>query len=366
MKITAILKGKEDKQGRYPVVIRINDKHKRIFKTTKIKVREDQWEKGKIVKHPQSVILNDIIKKELAKYELSEMKDMQRVVKIDLFDYWDQCLELWSATKAKKPPTIRQYKYEKSKLERFRTSQILAEIDNKFFVDLLKFCYEKEGNQENTAWKTFSRVHAVLEQAVSEGLLPQNPMDKFKDRPKYRDPKKEFLTKEQLDKIEDFALTDKSKARRDFETEPRRFATFWFLIGCYTGLRYSDMITFNKKKDIHNGRLIKENIKTGEIVSLPFRGKIKELFERVEYKPLDIENQPYNRILKVIAEKCEIHINLTAHTSRHTAAMLLANNKVDIHTTAKILGHKDIRHTQIYYKIANSTIDDAMDKIIKL
>jgi integrase len=203
----------------------------------------------------------------------------------------------------------------------------------------------------------------VLEQAREEKLLKINPMDDFKAFPKYRDPKKEYLTRDQLQLIEEFAKSDQSKARRELETKARRFATWWFLIGCYTGLRYSDMITFDKRKDIHNGRLVKENIKTGEIISLPFRGKIKELFEQVGYKPLNIQNQPYNRILKLIAKKCEIDIRMTAHTSRHSFAMLAANAQIDIGTTAKMLGHTSTRHTKVYYKYSNNTIDDAINKM---
>jgi integrase len=193
---------------------------------------------------------------------------------------------------------------------------------------------------------------------VKDEIILKNPLDKFQDRPDYKNPKRDFLTLDQVNNIEKFALHG--------ATPEQRFSAIWFLIGCYTGFRISDMKTFEKKRDIVGHRIIKENIKTREIVSLPLAGKIKELLELVQYKPLNITNEAYNRMLKVIMEKCDIPFNLIAHSSRHTAAMLLANSGASLDEIAAILGHVNTKHTRIYARMSNQRIDSAMSKIINV
>lgn len=351
MRVSAILKGRLDKQGRQTIQIRINDGKKRTFHPLKIKVKPSQFKDGKIISHPQAVIFNQAIKREI---QNKEATGGVKVIDPDFFDYARKCIKYWRENKLKKESTLWKYETDLNKIAEYRSSFKLSEMNNHFFSGFISHCY-KEGNVENTIWTNFSKIHAILQRAVKEQILIRNPVNDYPDRPKYRDPKRDFLTPEQIESVEKFALHG--------ATPEQRFSTIWFLIGCYTGMRFGDMKTFNKK-DIVGARLIKENQKTGETISLPVRGKIKELFELIDYKPCKITNEAYNRMLKVIAKTCDIHINLTAHTSRHSAAMLLANSGASIEETAAILGHTTTKHTKIYYKISNKRIDSAIDRII--
>jgi len=355
MKVSAILKGAKDNDNRIPVAIRINDGGKRSYKTLTIRVVKEQFKKGKVINHPKAKEYNDIIKKKIVEYEAGIITATPKKADPDFLDYAQTCIDNWRSRKKKEESTLEQYASEINKLRDYKEGVKMSGIGNAYFNGLLSYCYKK-GNVENTAWKTFSKVHAILEQARKDGLLVSNPLDDYEDRPKYTDPTRDYLTKEQLTAVERFAGSVDSPAQKH--------ATLWFLIGCYTGLRYSDMKTFNKKDHIKSGRLIKENIKTGEIVSLPFTSKIKALFEAVEYKPLSITNEAYNRMLKVIAKRCDIEMNMTAHTSRHTCGMLCANAGISIEVTAKILGHSSTKHTGVYYKISNQRIDSEIQKIL--
>lgn len=63
-------------------------------------------------------------------------------------------------------------------------------------------------------------------------------------------------------------------------------------------------------------------------------------------------NQRYNAYLKEIADLCGIKKKLTTHTARHTfATTVLLINDVPMETAMELLGHTDIRTTQIYGKI---------------
>lgn len=135
------------------------------------------------------------------------------------------------------------------------------------------------------------------------------------------------------------------------------------MIGCYSGLRISDIKAFDKKKNIIGGRLIVYTQKTKEPVSIPVKGKLKYYLQLVKYQPLSMHENTYNKLLKVIAAACGIDKNLHAHVSRHTAAMMLSNAGVSIEVTAKILGHKKLATTVIYYKISNTRIDLELKKL---
>jgi len=47
----------------------------------------------------------------------------------------------------------------------------------------------------------------------------------------------------------------------------------------------------------------------------------------------------------------EINKHITFHSARHTNAVLLLENGADIYTASKLLGHREIRTTEIYAKI---------------
>jgi len=64
-------------------------------------------------------------------------------------------------------------------------------------------------------------------------------------------------------------------------------------------------------------------------------------------------NQKVNAYLKEIADLCGIREMLTFHVARHTAACLALSNGMPIESIAKMLGHKNIRTTQLYARITD-------------
>lgn len=64
-----------------------------------------------------------------------------------------------------------------------------------------------------------------------------------------------------------------------------------------------------------------------------------------------------NAYLKEIADICGIHKHLTTHVARHTAATVVFwANEVSMENVAKILGHSNIKMTQHYAKVLDSSI----------
>ena len=75
-----------------------------------------------------------------------------------------------------------------------------------------------------------------------------------------------------------------------------------------------------------------------------------------------ISNQKVNDYLKEIATICNINKNLTFHIARHSyATSVLIANGVPIETVSKILGHTNIRTTQIYARITDVKVSNDME-----
>ena len=82
-----------------------------------------------------------------------------------------------------------------------------------------------------------------------------------------------------------------------------------------------------------------------------------KVFEGLEYSAY------HNKHLFQWIGAAGITKNITFHCFRHTFATLQLFNGTDIYTVSKMLGHKDLKTTQIYAKIVDDTKRKAADKI---
>jgi integrase/recombinase XerD len=349
MKVTAILKGEADGQGRQRVYIRISDVQQRTFKATKLRLTKEQLLKGKVVNHPSAPEYNRYLKALILDAEVNGFEKEQPAE--TLYDYINMCLRQWDRTK--KPGTLRQIRSQRDKLHAFAPTLLLSEVTVDFLYRYQGHRYS-EGNASNTVWTAFKFLRSIIIKAFNEGLVQHNPFSVFK-MPVYRDPVKVYLTKEEIERVDTFLSED--------APQELVHAGTWFLIACFTGLRLSDLLAFEKKKNIVAGRLIVHTVKTADIVSLPLTDRLKGYLERVQYKPLGMTGENYNRLLKAVMLGVGINKKVSSHTARHSAAIMMANAGISIEVTAKILGQASVRTTAVYYKITNQRIDSEINKL---
>jgi site-specific recombinase XerD len=71
-----------------------------------------------------------------------------------------------------------------------------------------------------------------------------------------------------------------------------------------------------------------------------------------------------NAYLKEIADLCGIGKTLTTHLARHTfATTVTLTNGVPIETVSSMLGHKNLKTTQIYAKVVQTKVSMDMEKL---
>jgi len=147
-----------------------------------------------------------------------------------------------------------------------------------------------------------------------------------------------------------------------------------FLFACYTGLSYIDLYNLNIK-NIQKGNdglqwiYIKRH-KTdipSNVPILPYALYILDIYKKHKNTnrifPM-ISNQKTNKSLKEIARLCGFNKKLTFHSARHTfATTITLTNGVPIETVSKMLGHNNIKTTQIYAQVIESKISSDMLKL---
>lgn len=140
-----------------------------------------------------------------------------------------------------------------------------------------------------------------------------------------------------------------------------------FIFMAYTGLAYIDMCNFDfKTMTEKKGKFFYidgERIKTGSKFYTPILPPALEVLKKYNYKLPIITNQKLNDYLDVIREKLDWKKKITCHVARHSFATLLLTYNFSIEKTARALGHKDIKTTQVYAKVLKKSIEESTEKL---
>jgi site-specific recombinase XerD len=212
----------------------------------------------------------------------------------------------------------------------------------------------------NTKVNYYNIFKSVVTKAFKSGIISSNPFSSIKSF-KYEETERTYLTFEEIQKLKNTECYKPTIKQA-------------FLFSCFCGLRFSDLQSLKwnqivKEKAEH--RLIFKQVKTKgqEYLSLnkqavEFLGIRGQADENV-FKGLKYDITVNNSILRWVM-KAGINKNVTFHTARHRFATLLLTNGVDIYTVSKLLGHKDLATTQIYAKIINPKLKEAVNKIPNL
>ena len=248
-----------------------------------------------------------------------------------------------------------------------RDDMMLAELDGQFIRDFDFWLKTDKHCQNNSALKYLKNLKKVVRIALANGWIKKDPF--YGIRFKQEEVNVEFLSREELDILmnKEFAIKRLEQVRDIF------------VFCCFTALAFVDVQQLSREHLIkdNNGALWirKARQKTNQmcnipVLSIPQRilGKYEDNAECIKKGVLlpVISNQRMNAYLKEIADLCGIAKRLTTHVARHTAAngVFLAHD-VSMGIRLKILGHSNIRMTQHYAKVLDSSIMREMRNVEK-
>lgn len=141
-----------------------------------------------------------------------------------------------------------------------------------------------------------------------------------------------------------------------------------FLFQCYTGLAYADLSRFDWNKVEKRGDkyiYTAQRQKTGSNFYIVLLPRSIEILKKYNMSIPHYSVQYYTSTLHEIEKELGLKKRLTTHVARHTFATMCLNSDIKIEVLARMLGHSDIKTTQIYAKLYNSTIEKAFDKLDK-
>lgn len=250
-------------------------------------------------------------------------------------------------------------------LENFRPNDItLGEVDRQFvlkFKDYLDKDVKSKndvGLSQNSKYSYFNKLRAALKQAVKDGMLPTNPSEGI-EAFKQGESQREFLTLEELQSIV------------NVKCEIPQLKTA-FLFSCLSGLRWSDIQKLLWSEVQHSkemGYYIRfRQKKTKGVETQPISDQaFKLLGERRKPEEKVFVGLKYsawhNLKLQQWIMKAGISKTITFHCARHTYATLQLTMGTDIYTVSKLLGHKELKTTQIYAKIIDDKKKEAANRI---
>lgn len=349
------------------VQIEVCSERKRKWIGTGVKVYSDQWDdKRKVTARPDSLDLNmklDLMMSNILEYvnSLIRRKVPFDFESLDVFlknssesdSFIDFIVRRTDERKDRAEGTIKHYRTLVKVLEDFGRINYFHDLTRSnitMFDDYLR----SKGIKDTTVYGYHKNMKAYINEAIRFGIISENPYVGLKIN-RGKSDKRKYLTYEEMRRMERCRITDPSVNRvRDL-----------FLFQCYTGLAYSDLYKFDFASDVErrgNKFIIADRrVKTNEDYFIVLLSPAMEILRKYDFDLPVISNQKYNDYLKVAASFAKIDKNLTTHCARHTFAVFALNNGVPMEVVSKMLGHTNIKTTQIYAKVLNTEVEKGFD-----
>jgi site-specific recombinase XerD len=372
--------------GKMPIMGRITVNGEAIQFGAKVEVSPKIWDtkSGKAIGKTQEVIeLNgilDSIKATMTKIyrELQEREttvtperikniffgiEVKQQMILELFKKHNEDVEkLVGISKSK--ATHQKYEVTRKHLTNFikekynRSDMGLKEIDYLFITDFEVYLLTTAGCGHNTTAKFMQFFKRIIIIAKNNGWLISDPFINYKIRLKKVD--RGYLQQKEVEAI----------MSKKFSTKRLEQVRDIFVFSCFCGLAYIDVKKLRKEniRTSFDGNLwiIGKREKTDVSFSIPLLDIPRKILDKYEGTLPDNRilpvpsNQKMNAYLKEIGTLCEIDKELTFHLARHTFATLTLSKGVSIESVSKMLGHTNIKTTQIYAKITDSKISHDM------
>lgn len=240
----------------------------------------------------------------------------------------------------RQPQTKAAYHYLANVINDMRPGTTISDISYDF-VERWRTGMRSQGLSENTIKGRLKQLHCLTQEAIKRGVISDDPF-KFITIGNMT-PKRGYLTLTEIRRLERLSLSGKEEKIRDL-----------FLLGCYTGLRWSDLTTIHEAA-INKGILRKQMYKTHLEVVIPvstlFWGRGLDILSR--YPGTELANiccnSTANRIIADLASRAGIKKHVTFHLARKSFASNLSLLGLPLQEIAVAMGHTKTDVTNKHY-----------------
>ena len=287
-------------------------------------------------------------------------EEQQEEAQISFWEAFDEFVKECGNQNNWTTSTYEKFTAVRNHLKEFK-EDVTFEYFNEFGLnEYVNFLRDKKDMRNSTIGKQMGFLKWFLRWSFKKGHHQNIAYDTFKPKLKTTSKKVIFLTWDELNRLKDYQIPkDKQYLERVrdvflFRRPPRPRPPAARPL---------------KRSDVKPDHIEVTTVKTADSLNIELNKYSKAILEK--YKDIHFENhmalpvisnQKMNDYLKEIATVCGIDKNVTFHLARHTfATTITLANGVPIESVSKMLGHTDIRTTQIYAKVIDAKFSNDME-----
>ena len=361
------------------IVVRASQGRKSVDIPTNIFCQSNQFSNGYINSlHPQFDGLNAMLNQIILDIQATEIEAFRKDINMTVQRLYSMYVESLSTSvplsefaenilkysSNRKEVTKRSYRDAVRNANEFSPGVAMDDIDIGWVKKYERWQYDR-GVSDSTVWSRLKIIRALFNEAIKRDLLKpwQTPFRL------YEIPELRYRTD-----VLRFAEMEELLAYR-FEDQKLRKARDFFLLSCYSGLRYGDMIrlTSDHIRQVNDETWLSiKTSKTGKLVQVPlsiiFYGRAMQILSR--YKSVEDlvgvfrNNTTINRCIHDLFAICKIggSQRITVHTARRSCVTGLADFGVNIYTIQRVVGHARLTTTQKYIQLSTAAIEADLRK----
>jgi integrase len=365
------------KEGTSQVFIFVYMQKKRVTFQTGVYLTPNQWDEEKCVvkksikgSDKMNLVIRDVAAKVndiLVTFQLKNIPVTPEALRMEYsrssygFDFIDFMERAIDERKGEiTDSTMRLHKAILAKLQAYKSRIITDELTEEFFVNYNRYMKTTLKNDLNTRHGNIKTIRSYINIAVRKGMLEKNPVGK--NPVKRGNTNRIFLTEEELKAMIELY-------RKKTLSESRQHVLRYFLFGCFTGLRISDIRRVTLDNIVGDILVIipyKTKNVTGKTIKIPLSTMAKQLIE--DEGPYRINGNIFNCIaeqnmrgyIKLVAKECDITKEISFHCARHTFATIFLRNTHNLAALQKVLGHANVRETMVYAHTLTEDVEKEM------
>lgn len=236
-----------------------------------------------------------------------------------------------------------------------RNDLSMLELTPDFIKEFSVFLGTEQGLKNSSVWMMCMWVKTVVSRAHYNGQIPRNPFVQFRINPNTKE--REYLTEGEI----------RTLLEHEFKDGTLAFTRDLFVFSCFTALSFVDIkeLTTDEIMDVNGEKwILAKRHKTG----IPFQVKLLDIpLQLIEkYRPFQKDKSVFGEInywnickkLKKVITECGITKSISFHCGRHSFATLALSKGMPIESVSRVLGHTNIKTTQVYAKITTQKLDN--------
>ena len=312
--------------------------------------------------------------KEIVKKEFDEYFQLAQVSKtLNYSDYFQIYIEQKRESQSVQKDSWQKYTRIHTAImemqKKNKTTYYLSSFDHTFFMEFIGYLRSEKDISDNTLRRKLGFFKSFLNWCVRNGYSVNSIFKEITIKP--RETSHVALSEKDLEVLENLELNEVKSYYRDL-----------FLIGVYSGQRFSDYKRFDKKFIEGNNIVIRAK-KTGQFSYIPINNKLKRLLDKYDWLFSTISSQKFNdhiheicRIAgftetvvrdrfygnKKISEDIPRYKLISSHTARRTFVTISEQRGVSHSLIMKVTGIKSLKTLENYIKIDKDRLSEAILK----